>query len=143
MTEPNGAAWVQTIYYPFLYASRFGRGSSLRISVDSPTYACAVGDAIPVIDCAATLAKDGGEIVLFLINRSLDRELECTISLADIGAISISDYVSVYGFMPGDGNTADVSSVFPRKNSCCSCGKGQVTATLPRFSWNMIRVKIV
>lgn len=143
MTEPNGAAWVQTIYYPFLYASRFGRGSSLRVSVDSPTYACAVGDAIPLIDCAATLAKDGGEIVLFLINRSLDRELECTISLTDVGAISISDYVSIYGFMPGDGNTADVSSVFPRKNSSCSCGKGQVTATLPRFSWNMIRVQIV
>ncbi len=142
MTEPNGAAWVQTIYYPFLYASRFGRGSSLRVSVDSPTYACAVGDAIPLIDCAATLAKDGGEIVLFLINRSLEEEQDCRISLADRSLCSVVECVSLCGFSPDAVNTADASPVRSRNISDYVLQDRVLRITLPKFSWNMIRVKI-
>ena len=29
MTEPGGAAWRQTIYWPFLFASKHGRGTAL------------------------------------------------------------------------------------------------------------------
>ncbi len=30
MTEPGGAAWRQTIYYPYFFASVYGRGEALR-----------------------------------------------------------------------------------------------------------------
>ena len=36
MTEPKGAAWRQTIYYPYYFASVFGRGEALQLSVRSP-----------------------------------------------------------------------------------------------------------
>ena len=34
MTEPDGKAWRQTIYYPFLHASRYGRGVVLQPLLD-------------------------------------------------------------------------------------------------------------
>ena len=33
MTEPKGAAWRQTIYYPYYFASIFGRGAALQLDV--------------------------------------------------------------------------------------------------------------
>ena len=30
MTETNGPAWKQTIYYPYLHASKYGRGVALQ-----------------------------------------------------------------------------------------------------------------
>ena len=36
MTEPNGAAWRQTIYYPYYFASRYGRGVALQLPSRPP-----------------------------------------------------------------------------------------------------------
>ena len=33
MTEPKGLAWRQTIYYPYYFASRYGRGEALQLGV--------------------------------------------------------------------------------------------------------------
>ncbi len=38
MTEPGGPAWRQTIFYPYYFASVYGRGEALRLSVKSPGY---------------------------------------------------------------------------------------------------------
>ena len=38
MTENGGPAWRQTIYYPYYFASIFGRGAALRLDVRSPGY---------------------------------------------------------------------------------------------------------
>lgn len=142
MTEPNGRVWIQTIYYPFLYASQYGRGSSLQIEIDSPTYSCAVGDEIPYIDGAATLSTDESEITLFLINRSLDLDQSCRISLANMPNLSILECVSLNGFRPDSVNTADAAPVHPTMLSKYMLREGILDIPLPMFSWNMIRLKI-
>ena len=40
MTENGGPAWKQTTYYPLRYASLYGRGEALNVTVDGPTYDC-------------------------------------------------------------------------------------------------------
>ena len=47
MTEPGGAAWKQTIYYPYYFASIFGRGTALNLGVDCPGYDADVADNVP------------------------------------------------------------------------------------------------
>src|ERR1035437_9357176 len=39
MTSENGC-WAQTIYWPFLHASLYGRGIALRPVINSPLYDC-------------------------------------------------------------------------------------------------------
>ena len=142
MTEPGGKAWVQTIYYPFLYASRFGRGTSLNILIDSPGYACSVGDAIPSVDGAATLSKDENEIALFLVNRSLTQEQDCEISLANLCAMRVIECVTLCGFSAGSRNTADTAPVHPAEFHHYTLRDGTLYVNLPAFSWTMIRMKI-
>ena len=59
MTRNGGGCWAQTIYYPFLHASRYGRGTALRAIAKSPVYDCADYEAVPVIDTTATLGDEG------------------------------------------------------------------------------------
>ncbi len=142
MTEPNGKAWIQTIYCPFLYASRFGRGSSLRIAMESPTYACAVSDAIPLVDASAVLSTDQSEVVLFLINRCLDLQQNCLITLTNVTGASVAEWVSLNGFSPNCVNTADAVPVQPETLTEYTLRKGVLELTLPKFSWNMVRIRL-
>ena len=142
MTEPNGKAWIQTIYYPFLYASRYGRGSSLHISVESPTYACAVSDAIPLVDASAVLSTDQSEVVLFLINRSLDQSQDCRITLTNAAGASVAEWVSLREFSPDSVNTADAVPVHPEMLNEYTLNEGTLELILPKFSWNMVRIKM-
>ncbi|HWQ99035.1 MAG TPA: alpha-N-arabinofuranosidase [Clostridia bacterium] len=142
MTEPGGRAWIQTIYYPFLYASQFGRGSSLRVSVESPTYSCSVSDATPYVDASATLSADQSEIVLFLINRSMEEQQPCRISLANTASAAVLECVSLNGFSHDSVNTASATPVSPKTLTGCTLHNNILELALPKFSWNMVRIHV-
>ena len=77
MTEKGGSAWRQTIYWPFLLASKHGRGTSMSVKVECPRYEVeGIGEA-GYLDASAVLAEDGSGLSLFCVNRSAETmELE-------------------------------------------------------------------
>ena len=74
MTEPGGAAWRQTIYYPYYFASVFGRGEALQLSVKSPGYDAEVADNVPYLDIAGVHDEEGRALTFFAVNRHAGRE---------------------------------------------------------------------
>ncbi|MBQ9993137.1 MAG: alpha-N-arabinofuranosidase, partial [Clostridia bacterium] len=143
MTEPNGRAWVQTIYYPFLYSSVYGRGTALAAQVDSPTYSCSVSDKTPFLDCAAVLSKEEDYITLLMVNKNLFGDtIDCSIDLDGYKLAGIEDWVSLHGYAHNEVNTADSAPVEPVKMEGAVIDGNTVTAALPSGSWNMIRVKL-
>ena len=46
MTRNDGGR-AQTIYWPFLHASRYGRGTALRAIENTPVYHCADCEGMP------------------------------------------------------------------------------------------------
>src|SRR5690606_37636106 len=48
MTRTGGPAWAQTIYYPFLHASTYGRGVALRPVMTTPVYDTKDFEAVPL-----------------------------------------------------------------------------------------------
>ena len=52
MTEPGGPAWKQTTYWPYLFASRHGRGTALQLSRRLPRLCRRVADDVPYLDAA-------------------------------------------------------------------------------------------
>lgn len=81
MTETGGAAWRQTIFWPFAQMSRLGRGKVLRTRVESDTYAASYYDPrgaqelhfplpkTPYIKLAAVADETDGGLTLFVLNR--------------------------------------------------------------------------
>lgn len=135
MTEENGKSWTQTIYWPFLYASKYGRGTALRINAEVPSYTCKLRKEASYLSSSAVLSEDGHTLSLFLINKNPEEEME--IDLPEIKGELLS-FVTIAGHSFDTVNTADSQPVFPR----------EVTARclddlkLPAASWNMIQIKL-
>ena len=81
MTEDEGC-WLQTIFYPFMHASLFGRGKALRPETVCGTYDTASLKEVPYITAAAVENEDGC-ITVFAVNRSLDEDSELEIGMPD------------------------------------------------------------
>ena len=52
-TETGGRAWRTSIYYPYQFASLYGRGTALNVAIDAPTYDCEVEHDVSFLDVAA------------------------------------------------------------------------------------------
>jgi alpha-N-arabinofuranosidase len=69
MTDNGGDAWKQTIYWPFYYASRYGRGTSMALKVDCASYESKAYGQVPYLDASAVLSEDGKYLSVFCVNR--------------------------------------------------------------------------
>ena len=78
MTKEGGGAWAQTIYYPLMQASKYGRGKSLLPQITCEKFDTKHYSSVPVVDAAAVLGDDGA-VTVFAVNRDLEdaAELEC------------------------------------------------------------------
>ncbi len=120
MTEPGGKAWVQSIYFPYLCASRYGRGVSLQTELCGPTYDCAIRKDVPCIDSSAVQMADGS-ISVFLVNRGTE-DVSLSLAAEDFSAAR-AEQTLLKGL---ELSTAAVDPAAP--------------VTIPARTWTMLRV---
>jgi alpha-L-arabinofuranosidase len=143
MTSAEGPAWRQTIYYPFMHASRYGRGVVLRSLARSPTYKSKRQGEIAFLHCVATQDRDSGIVTLFCVNRSPDQELLLRCSLGGFGHCSILEHLILADKDIKASNTMEAPErVLPRSIVGEAKLDGEdLTVLLPALSWNVLRVK--
>lgn len=140
MTNDNGGAWVQTIFYPLMHASRYGRGTALRPIVHSPVYDTKDFEEVPVVSSAATMAEDGS-VTLFVVNRDLKEDVELTADLRAFGSMKISEHILLHHDDVHAVNTeVDPDQVKPVAGPGGVMDGGHLTVKLPALSWNVIRL---
>ena len=140
MTRNGGGAWAQTIYYPLMHASMFGRGTALRPVISSPVYDCSDYEAVPVVDAAATLAEDGS-VTIFAVNRDLKEDVELTADLRAFGNLSFKEHIVLHHDDVKAVNTeSDPNQVAPTAGDAAVLDGGHMSVRLPALSWNVIRL---
>ncbi|MEO7017235.1 MAG: alpha-N-arabinofuranosidase [Leifsonia sp.] len=87
MTEPGGAAWRQTTFFPFAATAHHATGVSLDVTPVSGTYSTAKFGDVPVVDAVASYDESTGRIALYVVNRSIDEAVEVEIDLAGHGTL--------------------------------------------------------
>jgi alpha-N-arabinofuranosidase len=141
MTDPKGAAWRQTIYYPYYFASRFGRGTALNLHVDSPGYDADVADNVPYLDITGVQNEDG-TLTFFAVNRHASETLEVDVSLEGFTEGTVIDHQVMTHANLEAVNTADnMTNVAPSKGTGASVADGKLSLKLAPYSYQMIRVK--
>jgi len=139
MTEPGGAAWKQTTFFPFATTSRLAHGRSLRVDVDAPTYVAADLGAVPLVDVVVTHDDEG--VVVFLMNRSVDDSASVEVSLAGLEVSTISEAVLLADADAMACNTlADPERVGLRALDSAALEGGVLHVELPAVSWAAVRV---
>jgi alpha-N-arabinofuranosidase len=65
----------QTIFYPFMFFSRYARGNALDVSARSPLTDTKQFGGVPALDVSASHDPATGQSAVFIVNRSLTETL--------------------------------------------------------------------
>lgn len=142
MTENQGKAWKQTIYYPYYYLSVYGRGKALQPIIHSDKYDSKEFTEVPYLDSAVVLNDEKKELVLFMTNRHLEEKLSVTYDLRSFEKAEIIEHIVLEHDYPKAVNTKDKEEVAPHNKGNAVMEETMMKAELPRMSWNMVRIKL-
>jgi alpha-N-arabinofuranosidase len=142
MTAPDGPAWRQTIFYPFMFASRFGRGTALDLKVDGPTYPTKIAGDVSSLDVSAVHDERTGHVSFFIVNRS-DKPVEAEFDLTGFGGKpEIVDFqVMTHADLKAVNNEKNMTEVAPKNGDGATISGGRLSAKFAAYSYQMIRVK--
>ncbi len=142
MTRTGGGCWRQTIFYPFLHASLYGRGTVLESVSKSGLYECSKYGDVPYLESVAVLSESEEEVTVFAVNRSLSEDMELSLDLRGFGKGSLIEHLELRHDDLSAINTEKEERVRPsvRKDSTFSDGSGSII--LRPASWNTIRIKV-
>ncbi len=124
-TVPGGEAFVRTIYWPFLYMSRYGRGLSLMPETETERYDCRIMKDVPYLDCSVT--QNDGVVTAFLVNRAPE-EMSVKVDINADGSRLIKQVTFHEGL---------------KKPAELQHEAGATEMTLPAYSWNMVQYELL
>ncbi len=143
MTDPKGQAWRQTIYYPYYFASIYGRGRALQLAVNTPGYDCEHGDNIGYVDVSGVHNEEDGTISFFAVNRHASETIEVALSLEGFGAATVLDHqVMTHENLRAVNTATEQTNVAPSKGSGANVDGKVLSVKLAPYSYQMIRVKV-
>jgi len=145
MTRKGGGAWRQTIFYPFAYASKYGRGTALKLTSDCPTYDTTFKGKelknIPTLSSAASFTEN--ELVLFILNRDLKNAIELDVDLSGFKLKKIIEWVELRHDNLKAVNTEYEELIKPVQKLGACLKNSNLIASLEPASWNMLRISLV
>jgi alpha-N-arabinofuranosidase len=144
IAEKSGA-WRQTIFYPFMDASRYGRGTVLRCPVNVGTYDSKEFCDVPYLEAVGVHVAERNEINIFAVNRNLNEAINLEAEIAGFGEMALAEHrVMCNSDLDAVNSVAGEKVkpvVQPGGRIEGKAGSQRLEACLPPASWNLIRLK--
>ena len=141
MTKAGGGAWRQTIFYPYMHASRYGRGTALLPVLDAPTYETKDLGAVPCVDAIAVENEDGG-VTVFAVNKDLTEDVCLTVDLRAFPGLRVAEHILLHHDDVKARNTLEnPNEVAPTAGEGGKIEDGRLQVRLGNLSWNVIRLE--
>lgn len=140
MTSEDGQAWQQSIFFPFMQASKYGRGTALTPIQVSPTYETKQFEQVPYLESIAVLSDDQQTVTVFAVNRSANESLELNVSAGNLNFDHVLMATEFAGYDVKETNEQGQMKLV--NNATVAVEPGQVTAQLQPLSWNVIRIAL-
>ncbi|MBR3439278.1 MAG: alpha-N-arabinofuranosidase, partial [Clostridia bacterium] len=141
MTENGGKAWAQTIYWPYMHASKFGRGYALNSVLETTRHDTKDFSDVTDIDSIAVWNDENEELTVFAVNRDFEEDNILSINLKDFDGYKPVEHIVLEGFDIKAENTAVNSPVKPVSKILDSIYESVKEINLSPLSWNVIRFK--
>ncbi|GGG13123.1 hypothetical protein GCM10010912_66960 [Paenibacillus albidus] len=142
MTENGGSAWRQTIFYPYLHASLYGRGTVLRPAIQSPLYDSKEYTDVPLLDSAVVMNAEKEELVIFALNKSLEETLLLECDVRSFQDYRVEEHIVLeHADVKAVNTAAHPNHVYPHSRGNARMNDGQLETALPKLSWNVIRLR--
>lgn len=139
VTDPQGGAYRQTIYYPFLHASVYGRGVVLGTILDTPVHATCEHGEVDDIVSVAVYAPEKEELTIFAVNRNLEEDAHLLIDLRSFAEYEVIEKLKMTSKDLKAENTLSGERVFPVADPQIRIEHDVAETVLDKASWNVIR----
>ena len=140
MTETNGPAWKQTIYYPYLHASKYGRGVALQPVLSSSKHDTKEYTDVTDVDSVAVWNEEKDEVTIFAVNRDLSDDITLTCDIGNFEGYQLIEHIVLECDDLKAVNSAAAEKVAPKLSDETKVDGRTVTSNLHKASWNVIRL---
>lgn len=140
MTVPGGPAWRQTTFFPYAYASRYGRGKALNLSLDCPSYSTDFAASVSYLDVSAVETETDGALTFFIVNRHQTEAIDLELALEGFGdrRVILDKVMEGHDLRAVNGPGAE--AIAPRDGAGASVAGCRFTASIAPLSYRMIRL---
>ena len=141
MTDADGGAWKQTIFYPFMHASKYGRGTALQPVISGSKHITSKHGEVTDIESVAVYNEENDEVTIFAVNRNLEEDVELTADVRSFEGYRILEHIVLENENLKAVNSLKEEKVFPvRADGRSRLDGGTMTSLLGAASWNVIRL---
>ncbi len=143
-TATGGGIVKQTTYFPFMHASRYGRGTALDMRVDSSSYEDPVFDAVPYVEAVGVLSEDRGDLTVFSVNRNLEEVVGLDVDLRDFSTARVVEHIALtHSDLKAVNTLEQPERVAPSAlDDSVEEHEGKTCIALPPASWNVVRLSL-
>lgn len=141
MTETKGgSSWRQTIFYPFMHASKFGRGTALLPVLDSPCHETKEHGAVTDVEAIAVYQEEKDELTIFAVNRNLQEDVCLFTDVRNFEGFQLKEHIVMECENLKTENTPEKEFVYPVVCNRSKLEDGSLSSVLGKASWNVIRL---
>lgn len=142
MAEENGPAWRQTIFYPYLHASRYGRGVALDTALRSSKHDTMDFTDVTDVESVAVWNEEEEEVTVFAVNRDLKDDITLETDLRSFEGYRLLEHIVLensdfFAVNSAAGETVSPKTVTDRDEQ----EDDSLKTRLAPASWNVIRLK--
>lgn len=142
MTDKGGGpAWKQTIFYPFMHASKYGRGRVLYPVVNSPVHDTSGHGDVTDIESVAVYNEEKEELTIFAVNRNIDEDVSLETDIRGLEDYRLYEHIVLEHDSFKVRNSAVKEEVFPKSINRSRLDDGILTSILNKATWNVIRLQ--
>lgn len=139
--DNTSAAWRQTIFYPFMQAAKYGRGTVLTPLVQSDSYQTDQYEKVPYVETISVLNEDEKEVTIFAVNRSKEK-LELTVDSLGLVMDLVIEATQMAGHDIKAANSVTDDSIKPEVVTNYRFEDNCLILDLAPLSWNVVRVAL-
>jgi alpha-N-arabinofuranosidase len=141
MTDAGGGtAWKQTIFYPFMHASVYGRGVALLPVISTPKFDTSTHEDVTAVESVSVYNEERDEVTIFAVNRSLKDDAEMTTDVRSFEGYGIIEHIVLEHDDLKAENGPLGEKVSPKQTNQSVLDGGVMTSLLHKASWNVIRL---
>lgn len=142
MTEDGGSVFKQTIYYPFLHASKYGRGKLLESVISTTKHDTDKYTDVTDVEAVTIYNEEKHEVTILAVNRNLQEDGTFEADLRSFGDAEVIEYLTMEGYDLKAVNTFGAEKVVPAVKTDYTMEGGIFTTNMKAVSWNVIRFKV-
>ncbi|MGL6217089.1 MAG: alpha-L-arabinofuranosidase C-terminal domain-containing protein, partial [Lacrimispora sphenoides] len=141
MTSDTGA-WRQTIFYPYMHASVYGKGTVLLTQIKAPVYESRTYGTVSILDSVCIWDQELETLTIFAVNKDLEEDVEAACDLRQYEGYQVKDHlVLTHDDMKAENTETAPDTVKPTSSNASRLENGNFSTVFGRHSWNVVRLE--